>query len=69
MGLERRTGNEMNWMTVKALGQSALVVMWDSVSRLLLDCNWIVVPCHTFPLALYCWTQTIYMRECNMNIH
>lgn len=39
MGLERRTGNEMNWMAVKALGQSALFVMWDIVNRLLLDFN------------------------------
>lgn len=43
MGLERRTGNELNWMAVKALGQSGLVVMWDNVNRLLLDCNWTVV--------------------------
>lgn len=40
MGLERRTGNVINWMQVKALGQSVLVVKWDMVNKLLLDCNW-----------------------------
>ncbi len=43
MGLERRTGNELNWMAVKALGQSGLVVMWDNGNRLFLDCNQTVV--------------------------
>lgn len=43
MGLDRRTGNEMNRMAVEALGQSALVVMWDIVNRLLPDWNWTVV--------------------------
>lgn len=65
MGLERRTGNEMNWMAVKAPGQSALVVIWDTVNRLLLDCNWTVVSLSQVTLsgtpAVGCWTYLCQM--------
>lgn len=69
VGLERRAGNEMNWMAVKALGQSALVVMWDIVNRLLLDCNWTVVSLSHFTSQVYlpCVAGHIYMRECNIH--
>ncbi len=71
MGLERRSGNEMNWMAVKALGQSALVVMWDIVNRLLLDWSWTVVSLSHFTSQVYppCVVRHIYMRECNTDIH
>lgn len=67
MGLERRTGNEMNWMAVKALGQSALVVMWDIVNRLLLDCNRTFILLH-FSSQVYLTfiVRQICMRECNI---
>jgi len=67
MGLERRTGNEMNWMAVKALGQSALVVMWDIANRLLLVVFGLLCPflCFYSQLCLPFIVGHIYNRELN----
>lgn len=69
MGLEKRTGKEMNWMAVKAFGQSALVVMWDIVNRLLLDCNCYILLQFSSQVYLPFIVGHIYMRECNTGIH
>lgn len=66
MGLGGWTGNGMNWMAVKALGQSALLVMWDIVNRLLLDFSWT----HTFFLlsgATLCFLDN--MKEFKRDAH
>lgn len=70
MGLGGWTGNGMNWMAVKALGQSALLVMWDIVNRLLLDFSWTPVSLsHFFLLSGATLGFLDNMREFKTDIH